>query len=159
MSARLGYKLESTTSTPPKVRHTTCPPRPLARSNKSSPPSVYGTEGQTLEALDGAGVSRSSIWITSKIYDTSASTPSKIRASIEGSISKLGSVPDLFLIHNPYLGDEELVVPTWKVMEDMKDEGRLKSIGVSNFRPQDFEKILKEGRHKPAVHQVGTRSR
>lgn len=39
-------------------------------------------------------------------------------------------------------------------MEDLKDEGKLKSIGVSNFRPQDFEKLLKVCRHKPVINQL-----
>lgn len=82
-------------------------------------------------------------------------TEEATRKSIESSIKKLGGVPDLYLIHNPFPKQPELLLPTWKVLEDMKDEGRLKSIGVSNFRPQDFERLLANCRHKPVAHQVG----
>lgn len=46
----------------------------------------------------------------------------------------------------------------WKVLESMKDEGRLHHIGVSNFRPQDLEAILEDAKHKPVVNQVSSAS-
>lgn len=116
--------------------------------------SVYHTEEATAETIKSTGTDRSKLYITSKIA-TPHGSDAEIRKGIESSLEKLETVPDLFLIHNPFVGEhEDRVVPTWKVMEDMKDEGKLKSIGVSNFRPQDFEKLLKACRYKPAAHQL-----
>ncbi len=78
----------------------------------------------------------------------------QVRAKAEGSLQKLGYVPDLFLIHNPFVAAPGELKSVWKILEDLKDEGKLKSIGVSNFRPQDFEAILDGAKYKPVVNQV-----
>ncbi len=80
----------------------------------------------------------------------------EVRASIDESLAKLGFIPDLFLIHCPYVAEDQDVSlkKLWQILEDLKDEGKLKSIGVSNFRPQDLEVILEGARHKPVVNQV-----
>jgi len=77
-----------------------------------------------------------------------------IRARVETTIQKLGFVPDLFLIHNPFVVVPQDLVQCWKILEELKDEGKLKSIGVSNFRPQDLNAILPQAKHKPVVNQV-----
>ena len=77
-----------------------------------------------------------------------------VRASVQGSLDRLGFVPDLYLIHNPFVPPPGQLKAFWKVLEDLKDEGKLKSIGVSNFRPQDLEEILDGAKHKPVVNQV-----
>jgi diketogulonate reductase-like aldo/keto reductase len=50
---------------------------------------------------------------------------------------------------------EGTLLETWKELEALKDEGKLKSIGVSNFRPQDLELLLGSCKHKPVINQVG----
>lgn len=65
----------------------------------------------------------------------------------------------LFLIHQPYAvgdgsGAPEQLVAAWKVLEELKDDGILKSIGVSNFRPQDIQALLDHCLYKPAVNQM-----
>jgi diketogulonate reductase-like aldo/keto reductase len=106
-----------------------------------------------MEALESAKVPRSEAYLTSKIAEPH-STDAEIRAGIEETLNRMQTVPDLYLIHNPMLEHPDRVIPTWKVMEAMKDEGKLKSIGVSNFRPQDFEKLLKVCKHKPVINQL-----
>ena len=78
-----------------------------------------------------------------------------IRTVVKGSIDRLGFIPDLFLIHNPNVVARSDLKATWGILEDLKDSGELKDIGVSNFRPQDLEIILEGARHKPVVNQVG----
>ncbi|KAF7969467.1 hypothetical protein HWV62_27251 [Athelia sp. TMB] len=78
----------------------------------------------------------------------------KIRESVENTIKRLGSTPDLFLIHNPFVPSPGQLVEAWQIFEQLKDEGILKSIGVSNFRPQDLEAILAVAKHKPVVNQI-----
>lgn len=69
-------------------------------------------------------------------------------------MQKLGFVPDLFLIHNPFVAAPGELKPMWQILEGLKDEGKLKSIGVSNFRPQDLEAVLDGAKYKPVVNQV-----
>lgn len=114
---------------------------------------IYHTENETYECIQKVGVDRSQVFVTSKIFDTHTDEKD-IRKAIEASLEKLRDTPDLFLIHNPFPDTPEALLPTWKVMEDMKDEGKLKSLGVSNFRPQDFERLLANCRYKPVAHQV-----
>lgn len=65
----------------------------------------------------------------------------------------------LYLVHNPYVmgdgsGKPDQLVAGWKVLEDLKDEGLLMSIGVSNFRPQDIQAILDKCEYRPTVNQL-----
>ena len=74
--------------------------------------------------------------------------------SVQGSLDRLGFVPDLYLVHHPYVAKDGELKALWKIFEDLKDQGKLKSIGVSNFRPQDLEVILDGAKYKPVVNQV-----
>lgn len=117
----------------------------------------YENEIATGETLTAAGIDKKDVFITSKISGVKfESMPaSEVRQNIENSIKDLGFSPDLYLIHNPFVIEPYSDLPAaWKVLEDLKDEGKLKSIGVSNFRPQDLELILKDAKHKPVVNQV-----
>lgn len=78
----------------------------------------------------------------------------RVRGAVDESIKKLGFVPDLFLIHNPFVAAPGDLKAMWNILEDLKSERKLKSIGVSNFRPQDLETILDGARFKPVVNQV-----
>jgi len=120
---------------------------------------IYQTEDATGEVVAQAKIPREDIYVTSKIWKLPESDPvthDSVLAAVEKSLKKLGFVPDLYLIHNPYIapGGAENLKKLWKAFEQLKDEGKLKSIGVSNFRPQDFETILKDAKHKPVVNQL-----
>lgn len=87
--------------------------------------------------------------------DTSpALGPSDIRANVKSTIDALGFTPNLFLVHNPFVFKKGTMKECWKVLEELKDEGTLKSIGVSNFRPQDLEEVCEGAKHIPVVNQV-----
>lgn len=73
---------------------------------------------------------------------------------IEASVAKLGFIPDLFLIHSPWVAEEGKLKELWQQLESLKDQGKLRSIGVSNFRPQDLEAILDGSKYKPVINQV-----
>lgn len=77
-----------------------------------------------------------------------------IRKSVQGSLDRLGFVPDLYLVHTPSVPPPGQLKAFWKVLESLKKEGKLKSIGVSNFRPQDLEEVLDGAEFKPVVNQV-----
>jgi len=120
----------------------------------------YNNEPETQETLQSTNVKRSDIWLTSKLSQEDGATDKdpipkeNIRASVEQSIKSLGTTPDLFLIHNPFVPPPGQLVDAWKIFEQLKDQGVLKSIGVSNFRPQDLEEILAVAKHKPVVNQI-----
>lgn len=120
----------------------------------------YEREEETGQAVNAAGVDRNKVWVTSKLSQEGGATnkdPVKvedIRAAVEATTKKLGSIPDLFLIHNPFVPPKGELLAAWKQLEVLKDEGKLKSLGVSNFRPQDLDLILQNAKHKPVVNQI-----
>ena len=79
---------------------------------------------------------------------------SEVAGSVQGTLDRLGFVPDLFLVHNPFVPKPGELKSFWTILEGLKDKGQLKSIGVSNFRPQDLEEILDGAKYKPVVNQV-----
>jgi len=120
----------------------------------------YNNEAETQEAITQGGVPTEEVYITSKLSQEGGATDkdripvSEIRNKVAETTAKIGRVPDLFLIHNPFVPPEGELLAAWKEFEALKDEGKLKSIGVSNFRPQDLELILKDCKHKPVVNQI-----
>ncbi|ORY56452.1 alpha-keto ester reductase-like protein [Leucosporidium creatinivorum] len=115
---------------------------------------AYGNEESVGEALKRANIPREKLFITTKV----GSGLKDIRQAFKSSLSKLGvSYVDLYLIHWPYdLGKDGY--PTheeaWKILEELKDEGLAKSIGVSNYRIKDLERTLAVARHRPVVNQI-----
>ena len=85
----------------------------------------------------------------------SATTSENIRQSINDSLKKLEFIPDMFLIHNPYVPDKGKIGPFWLELEALVKDGTLKgcSLGVSNFRPQDLEEVFKVCTIKPVVNR------
>ncbi|WWC58346.1 uncharacterized protein I303_100886 [Kwoniella dejecticola CBS 10117] len=112
----------------------------------------YKTEEATAEAIKQAGVKREDIWVTTK----SLSGIEKIRSNVQQRIKNLGFKPDLLLLHFPTVPKEGSTSEFWTNFEDLVYDGTLEgvSLGVSNFRPQDLEAILKVARIKPVVNQL-----
>jgi len=115
---------------------------------------IYEREETVPEAIKQSGIDRSKVYVTSKQFDA-CNTDDEVRKQIDESIAKLGGPPDLFLIHNPFMNDhQDRMTSVWAIFEEYKDAGKLKSIGVSNFRVVDFEKLFKVAKHKPVVNQL-----
>ncbi|OCF33353.1 aldose reductase [Kwoniella heveanensis CBS 569] len=114
---------------------------------------LYKTEKATAEAIEKTGVNRKDIWITTK---NKKADPEAVRATVEERISFLGGKPDLLLIHNPFVIEEGKIGQYWTLLEDLVYDGTLEgvSLGVSNFRPQDLQDVLKVARIKPVVNQL-----
>ncbi|KAK4689727.1 hypothetical protein P7C73_g370, partial [Tremellales sp. Uapishka_1] len=118
---------------------------------------IYGTQEETTKSINEGGFKRSDIWITSKIGKLDGpQSPESIKKVVYDSVKKIGSPPDLYLIHNPFLGESGKLGEFWQVLEGLVEDGTLKgtSLGVSNFRPQDLEEVLKVAKIKPVVNQV-----
>ncbi len=123
---------------------------------------AYRNEKGVGEALKACGVNRNELYITSKV-PAELKTYEEAKRSIEDSISYIGSEIDLMLIHAPkpwseMAGDgyrypeENLAV--WRAMEEAQKEGKLRSIGVSNFNEGDLQNILAHAEIKPVVNQI-----
>ncbi|CCM00716.1 uncharacterized protein FIBRA_02756 [Fibroporia radiculosa] len=113
---------------------------------------LYKNEESLGAAIAASGKPRSSFYITTKLEKISLGRT--VRDMLVTSLEKLrlGFV-DLFLIHFP-IEHEQPLSAIWKQFEDVQKEGLTRSIGVSNFRIQDFEAILDKANVIPAVNQI-----
>jgi 2,5-diketo-D-gluconate reductase A len=116
---------------------------------------MYGNERGVGEAVRAAGLDRSEVYITSKL-NNGFHEPDAARRAFDETLAALGfDYVDLFLIHWPlptlYDGD---FVSTWKTLEEFKQDGRARSIGVSNFQVAHLERLAAETDVVPAVNQV-----
>lgn len=112
---------------------------------------MYGNEDSLGEAIEQSGAPRSSLFVTTKLGAVPAGKT--VRDTFVESLKKLKlDYADLFLIHTPKQHSD--IKAVWKDLEGLKNDGLAKSIGVSNFRPQDLEEILSDATIKPAVNQI-----
>lgn len=111
---------------------------------------AYFNEEDVGKAVRDSKVPREEIFVTSKLWLQDHGYEAAKRG-IARSLRKLGlDYIDLYLVHQPY-GD---VAGAWKAMEEAKEEGKIKSIGVSNMSPALWNKFVPEFTTKPAVNQV-----
>jgi 2,5-diketo-D-gluconate reductase A len=116
---------------------------------------MYRNERGVGEAVRASGVDRSEVFITSKL-NNGYHRPDDARRAFERTLTELDTdYVDLFLIHWPlptrYDGD---YVSTWRTLEEFKDDGRARSIGVSNFQVPHLQRVLADGVVSPAVNQI-----
>jgi len=81
--------------------------------------------------------------------------PEDIKRVVVESLRKLTFIPDLYLVHSPFVPSTGNIGVFWKILEDLVEDGTLKgcSLGVSNFRTQDLEEVLKVARIKPVINR------
>jgi 2,5-diketo-D-gluconate reductase A len=104
-------------------------------------------------AIRAAGVARSELYITSKLRNGAHRRDAALKAFDE-TMEKLGLEQlDLFLIHWPVPGQDKYV-EAWKTLVELRDAGRIRSIGVSNFNQDHLERIIGETGVTPAVNQI-----
>jgi len=121
---------------------------------------AYGNEASVGRAVRDSGVERDDIFITTKLPAEIKDTEGARRA-FEGSSEALDlGVIDLYLIHAPWpwqdMGSDhaEGNVAAWKVFEELLADGRVRSIGVSNFDTDDLEKLAAATDVVPHVNQI-----
>ncbi|SIT73760.1 aldo/keto reductase [Edaphobacillus lindanitolerans] len=103
------------------------------------------------EGLKEAGITREDLFVTSKVWNSDLGYESTI-AAYEASLERLGlEYLDLYLIHWPVEGKYK---DAWRALETLYKEGRVKSIGVSNFQIHHLEDLMKDAEVKPMVNQV-----
>ena len=114
---------------------------------------IYGNESAVGAALRQSGVPRSELFITTKVWNDSQGRDKTLLA-FDASLKKLAcDYLDLYLIHWP-LPRLGLYLETWKALEELKRDGRVKAIGVSNFQPAHLQRLIDESGTVPAVNQV-----
>ncbi|WP_313638710.1 aldo/keto reductase [Paenibacillus sp.] len=116
---------------------------------------IYENEtgvGQAIkEALQENNLSREDLFVTSKVWTADMGYEETI-AAYETSLAKLGlEYLDLYLIHWPVKGKYK---ETWRALETLYKEGRVKAIGLSNFQIHHLEDVMKDAEIKPMVNQV-----
>jgi 2,5-diketo-D-gluconate reductase A len=113
---------------------------------------IYGNEEFVGEGIQQGGIKREELFITSKLWVDDSGYESTKKA-FETTLNKLGlEYLDLYLIHRPR-GD---VKGSWRAMEELYEEGKIRAIGVSNFEPDQLDDLMKYARIKPAVNQIET---
>ncbi|MBB2166444.1 aldo/keto reductase [Gluconacetobacter sp. 1b LMG 1731] len=96
---------------------------------------------------------RPGIYVTTKLWNDDQGYDATMRA-FETSLRKLRrEVLDLYLIHWPRAAEGRFV-ETWKAMVALQKDGRVRSIGVSNFRPEDLDRVIAATGVVPAVNQI-----
>ncbi|HEX2246966.1 MAG TPA: aldo/keto reductase [Arthrobacter sp.] len=116
---------------------------------------IYGNEAGVGRAIAASGLDRDDLFITTKLWNADQGYESTLKA-FEGSMERLGlETLDLYLIHwlQPKQGK---YVDTWKALVELQKQGRVRSIGVSNFTVDALQEIIEATGVVPAVNQVET---
>ena len=112
----------------------------------------YMNEVYVGNAVKKSGVSREELFITTKLWVQDAGYESTKKA-FKNSLDRLQlDYLDLYLIHQPY-GD---VHGSWRAMEELYDQGKVKAIGVANFHPDRLIDLILHNKIVPAVNQIET---
>ena len=124
---------------------------------------AYGNERGVGEGVRTCGVSREEIFVTSKVA-AEHKTYEQAKAGIDETLQKMGlDYLDMMIIHSPQpwvevnQSDnryEEGNREAWRALEEAYEAGKLKAIGVSNFRTGDIESLVKTAKIKPMVNQI-----
>jgi len=112
----------------------------------------YGNEESVGNAIKASGVPRDELFVTTKLWIADTGFE-KTKRAFDRSMKRLQlDYLDLYLIHQPY-GD---VFGSWRAMEELYGEGRIKAIGVSNFHPDRVMDFMVHNEVAPAVDQIET---
>ncbi|MEU9297386.1 aldo/keto reductase [Streptomyces sp. NPDC048266] len=114
---------------------------------------IYGNEAGVGRALATSDVPRDEIFVTTKLWNADQGYDSTLRA-FDDSLTKLGlDHVDLYLVHWPTPA-RDLYVDTWRALEKLVADGRVRTAGVSNFQPAHLRRLLDSSDLVPAVNQI-----
>ena len=114
---------------------------------------LYDNEEGVGAAVRESGLDRDAVFVTSKVWNTDQGYDSTLRA-FEETMERLGfDVLDLYLIHWPR-PEAGTAADTWRAMEKLYLDGRVRAIGVSNFNPGHLARLLDTAEVVPTVNQV-----
>ncbi len=114
---------------------------------------IYGNEVGVGRAIAESGIAREDLYITTKLWNDDQGYDSTL-AAFDASLDKLGlEYLDLYLIHWP-VPSKDLYVETFKAFQKLKADGRVRSIGVSNFTIENLERVIGETGEVPVLNQI-----
>ncbi|KGX85582.1 aldo/keto reductase [Pontibacillus litoralis] len=112
---------------------------------------VYQNEEGVGQAIRESGIAREELFVTSKLWNADQGYESALQA-FETTMDKLGlEYLDLYLIHWPVEGKYK---DSWRALERLYQEGKIRAIGVSNFQVHHLEDIVNDASVKPMVNQI-----
>ncbi|MBC8743860.1 aldo/keto reductase [Lactobacillus sp. Marseille-P7033] len=121
---------------------------------------VYGNEEAVGKGIKDSGIDRQDLFVTSKLWNTNRGYE-ETKEAFQETLDRLQmSYLDLYLIHWPanqkQFGDEaaKINAETWRAMEDLYNEGKIRAIGLSNFMPHHIVELMKTAKVAPAVDQI-----
>ncbi|MFQ3240111.1 MAG: diketogulonate reductase-like aldo/keto reductase [Olleya marilimosa] len=120
---------------------------------------IYGNEEAVGKGIKASGIDRKDIYITSKLWRENLGYQST-KDQFNKSLQRLNvDYIDLYLIHWPanaknYDNWQHANAESWRAMEELQAEGKIKSIGVSNFFQEHLEALFKTAKVIPAVNQI-----
>jgi 2,5-diketo-D-gluconate reductase A len=114
---------------------------------------IYENEAGVGDGVRDGGVAQDEIFVTTKLWNADQGYD-KALAALDASAGRLGlDTINLYLMHWPH-PEAGLYVETWKAMIRLQEEGRVTSIGVSNFLPEHLERIIGETGVTPVLNQI-----
>ena len=112
---------------------------------------MYGNEKDVGRAVNDSAINRAEIFVTTKLWDSGLGYDHALKA-FDDSLRKMKlEYVDLYLIHWPEKGSQ---LDIWRALERIKQEGRSRSIGVSNFAPKHLKELLVKDSEHPVVNQI-----
>lgn len=114
---------------------------------------IYGNEAGVGRAIANSNVAREDIFLTTKLWNSDQGYESAFEA-FEASLKKLGTdYVDLYLIHwaKP---QQDLYLDSWRALIELQKQGKVRSIGVSNFPEEQLREIIEETGVVPVIHQI-----
>ena len=112
---------------------------------------LYDNEEGVGQAIKESGIPREKLFITTKVWNTDQGYDKTLKA-FEISMKKLGfDYLDLYLIHWP---GKDKYVDTWRALEKLYKDGRVRAIGVSNFKIHHLQTLMEQSEKKPVINQV-----
>lgn len=119
----------------------------------------YGNEESVGRAIRESGVKRGDLFITSKLTNTIRGYE-PTRKAIDDSLRRLGTDSmDLFLLHWPVPASfrenwQQMNAESWRAMEEAYDQGKIRALGISNFRKKHIDALLETARVQPVANQI-----
>lgn len=112
---------------------------------------MYGNEEDVGEAIRQSGVNREEVFVTSKVPSGGYKN---VLSAVDTSLRRLGfDYLDMYLIHSPPSGTKHRL-ETWRAFIDAKKQGKVRTIGVSNYNVAHLEEIKQAGYELPSVNQI-----
>ena len=114
---------------------------------------AYQNEAGVGRALVASGIDREDLFVTTKLWNADQGYENTLKA-FDRSVSLLGlQYLDLYLIHWPTPA-RDLYADSWRALEKLHADGRVRAIGVSNFQPEHLDRLAQTSGITPAVNQV-----